>query len=251
MARRRRPAGWVPREHGAWAMLVLPLAVGALRGGPRWVHLWLLIAWLLAYLAFQAMATWLRSGRKARYRPPVLAYAAATGVVGGGLLLAEPQLTRWGVVYAPLLVASLAFSARRNERALANDVVTIAAASLMAVVAYGLAHDDGAWLPGTATARAWVVAAAVLAYFVGTALYVKTMIRERGNRAMYQWSVGYHAVAALALTPVPAVAAFCWATTVRAAVVPLRWPRARPVTVGMGELAASLVLGLVLVLAPL
>ncbi len=232
-------------------MLVLPLAVGALRGGPRWVHLWLLVAWLLAYLAFQATATWLRSGRKARYRPPVVAYAAATGVVGGGLLLAEPQLVRWGVVYAPLLAVSLTFSARRDERALANDVVTIAAASVMAVVAYGLAHDDGAWLPGTATGRAWVVCAAVLAYLVGTALYVKTMIRERGNRAMYRASVGYHAAAAVAFTPVPAVAAFCWATTLRAALVPRRWPRARPLAVGLGEIAASVVLGLVLTLAPL
>jgi len=254
--RRRRSPGWVPNQHGAWAMLVLPLAVGALRAGPRWVHLWLLVAWLVAYLAFFATTLWLRSARKRRYRPPVLAYAAATAAVGGPLLLVEPHLVRWGVVYAPLLVTSLVFSARRAERALANDVVTIVAASLMAVVAHGLAHDDGAWLRGTATPTAWVLTAAVCAYLVGTAFYVKTMIRERGNAAMYRWSVAYHVAvaAAFAVVPpvvVPAVAAFLAVMAVRAAVVPKRWPGLRPAPIGAAEVVASVVLATILALVPL
>src|SRR5665648_639280 len=185
------------------------LAVGASRSGPRWVHLWLLAAWLIGYLAFRATAGWLRSGRKPRYRPPVLAYGAATAVVGGALLAVEPQPLRWAVVYPPLLVASLWFSARRAERALLNDLLTIAAAALMAVVAYGLGVPDDAWLTGAASGAAWLLAAAVFAYLAGTALYIKTMIRERGNRAMYRASVAYHAVvAALFLLWLPAVGAF-------------------------------------------
>lgn len=250
-ARRRPPLGWVPNQHGAWAMLVLPPLVGALRGDPRWVHLWLLAAWLIAYLAFQATALWLRSARKPRYRPPVLVYGAAAGVVGGTLLLADPRLLRWTVLYAPLLAVSLWFSARRAERALANDVVTIVAASLMAVVAYGLSDDDGAWLPGAGSPTAWVLAAAVLAYLLGTAFYVKTMIRERGNVAMYRWSVGYHVAVALAFTPVPAVAGFLWLMTARAVVVPRVWPRARPMPIGLGEVAASVLLGVLLLVVPL
>jgi hypothetical protein len=174
-----------------------------------------------------------------------------TGVVGGALLLAEPQLVRWGVVYGPLLVVSLAFSARRAERALANDVVTIVAASLMAVVAYGLADDDGAWLPGAGSPEARVLAAAVAAYLVGTAFYVKTMIRERGNVAMYRWSVGYHAAVALAFTAVPAVAAFLWVMAAKAAVVPKLWPRLRPAPIGAAEVVASLALAVILALVPL
>ncbi|MBK5250875.1 MAG: YwiC-like family protein, partial [Actinomycetales bacterium] len=30
--RRRRGPGWVPNQHGAWAMLIVPFAVGALEG---------------------------------------------------------------------------------------------------------------------------------------------------------------------------------------------------------------------------
>ncbi len=250
--RRFSPRLWVPNQHGAWAMLLLPLVVGAARAGLRWTHLWLLVAWLLAYLAYFAAGVWLRSRRKPRYRTPVVVYGALAAAVGGGLLLAEPGLARWGLVYAPLAAASLAHSARRTERALTNDVLTVAATSLMAVVAHGLAVPGTAWLPGAASAEAWAVAAATGAYLVGTALYVKTMIRERGNRGMYVASVAYHVVVAAALAWwLPWVGAFLALTAVRAAVVPRRWPHARPVAVGVGEIAASALLAVVLLALPL
>lgn len=252
-ASRRWVRLWVPNHHGAWAMLLLPLVVGAIRGDLGLVHAWLLLAWLLAYLAYWATSVWLRSRLRARYRPPVLAYAAAAAAVGGPLLLAEPDLVRWGVVYAPLLAASLAFSARRAERALVNDVLTVAAAALMAVVAYGLGRpDDGAWLPGAGLAPGWMLAAACFAYFVGTALYVKTMIRNRGSRAMFAASVVYHvAVAAVFAWWLPWVGGFLALMAVRACLVPRHWPSARPSAIGVGEVVASVVLAVVLTVAPL
>ena len=244
---------WIPNQHGAWAMLLLPLTVGAVRGELGWVHLWLLVAWLVAYLAYFATTVWLRSGRKDRYLRPVQVYGGTLAVVGGGLLLAEPQLLRWGVVFAPLLAASLAFSARRAERALTNDVLTIAATSLMAVIAYGLGSpDDGAWLPGAEYAPGWALAAAAAAYLVGTALYVKTMIRERGNRAMYAASVAYHlGVAALFAWWLPFVGAFLAVMAVRACLVPRHWPRARPASIGVAEVVSSVALAAILLTLPL
>lgn len=232
-------------------MLVLPLVVGAGRSGISWIHAWLLVAWLLGYLSFFATGLWLRSRRKPRYRPPVIAYGIATAVVGGGLLVVRPELLRWAVVYGPLLVTSLWFSARRAERALVNDVLTVGAASLMAVVAFGM-HDDDAWLPGSGSVTAWVLAAVVFGYLVGTALYVKTMIRERGNRGMYVASVAYHAVVtAAALWLLWPVGLLFAVLTARAALVPRRWPAARPLAIGLGEIAASTALAAVLLLVTL
>jgi hypothetical protein len=232
-------------------MLVLPLVVSALRAGPRWPHLWLAVAWALGYLAFFATGLYLRSGGKPRYRPPVVAYATAVAVVGGGLLAWQPELLRWGVVYLPLLVASLWFSAHRAERALVNDLLTIAAASLIAVVAFWM-HDDGAWLPGSGSTTAWTVAVVVFGYLVGTALYVKTMIRERGATSWYVASVGYHGVLTFILVWVllPLAPLFA-ALTIRAATVPRLWPRARPAAIGLGEIAASIALTAVLLASPL
>jgi hypothetical protein len=59
--------------------------------------------------------------------------------------------------------------------------------------------------------------AVCLAYFAGTTLYVKTMIRERGNVAYQWWSVGYHTLA-LAVVGTTALAVLGWLGLVWAAV---------------------------------
>ena len=59
-------------------MLAGPLLVGVLASEPRWVHLPLTLLWFVGYFAFFAIGLWLRSRRKARYRPPVRAYGLAT-----------------------------------------------------------------------------------------------------------------------------------------------------------------------------
>jgi len=46
---RKRSPGWVPNQHGAWAMLAGPLVVGVVASGPAWVHLPLAALWFLGY----------------------------------------------------------------------------------------------------------------------------------------------------------------------------------------------------------
>jgi hypothetical protein len=249
--RRRIPRAWVPNQHGAWAMVVAPPLVGALVAGPTGRHALLLAVWLAAYCLYFAAAQWLRSGRRARYRPPVLGYAAATAALGVPLLVAEPALLRWAPVYALLLAASLRYAARRADRSYGNDLVTIAAAALLTVVASGLgAPPAGWWPPGADDSGAWSAAALLAAYLVGTVPYVKSMIRERDRPATYRLSVGYHAalvVGAAGLVaaarpgdpagvPLVVVAA---ALLGRAALLPRRG-RVRPAVIGAGEVVATL-----------
>lgn len=258
-SRRRRGPGWVPNQHGAWAMLIVPFAVGVLAAGPSWPHLPLLIAWLVGYLAFFAAGLWLRSGRQPRYWPPVRAYGALTVALGLVVVAIEPELLRWAAVFLPLLAVSLWCSWRRADRTLLNDGVTVVAACLMTVVVAGVGERSGrpgspglaglAWLPGADQAHPWVLAGLLLAYFAGTILYVKSMIRDRGDRGRYALSVAYHAAAC-----VPAAAASPWlgvlfvVLAVRAAVVPRRWPGLPPAMIGAGEIAASLALAALLLL---
>lgn len=267
--RRRRGPGWVPQQHGAWAMLVAPLLVGALVVGPRWEHALLLAVWLVGFCAYNAAGLWLKARRRPRWLPPVRAYGMVTALLAAVLLATAPALLSWGVAYAPLLAMSLRYSARRDERSLANDLLTVTAAGLMTVVAAGVpvavASAGGpawVWFPGAADDRAWALATVLVAYFAGTVLYVKTMIRERGNRVMLRSSVLLHAAlpvtllgaAALApslgsLLPVPALAVLLAVLAVRAVVVPLRWPAATPKAVGVGEIVATTALVLVLLAA--
>lgn len=261
-----RRAGWVPNQHGAWAMLAVPVLVGALVSGVTWRHGLLLVTWSVAYLAFFAAGLWLRSGRKVRYLPPVRAYAVAAALLGAVLLLTAPGLLRWAPVYAVLLATSLASSVRRTDRGWLNDAVTVLAATLMTVVAAGLGtHADPTATallgvgtgadrvvpPGAAEPDVWLAAGLLTAYFLGTVPYVKTLIRERGRRSVLAVSIGFHAVLAVAALgwcvtsaadpAVVAVAVVAVGLLVRAVLVPRRrpWPSAK--AIGLGEVAATVV----------
>ncbi|AEE47372.1 YwiC-like family protein [Cellulomonas fimi] len=246
---RRRGPGWVPKQHGAWAMLVVPVVVGAVLAGPGWRHLLLLVAWLVAYLAFHAAGLWLKASRRPRYLPPVRAYGIVTAVLGGALVASAPTLLWWGPVYGVLLAVSLVCSARRADRSWLNDGVTVVAAMLMTVVAAGLGGPGP--LPGADDARAWAATGLLAAYFLGTVPYVKSLIRDRDDPRVLAVSVAYHAlllagsVAAAVLGGpvllVPVAAALLARAILVARVRP--WPSAK--AIGLGETAATVVVAAV------
>ncbi len=229
--RRRRAPGWVPNQHGAWAMLLSPLVVGIAASSPRWEHLPLTVVWLVGYLAFFAAGLWLKSGRRARFLPPVRAYTLAALPFGAVLLLMRPDLVVWVPLFLPALLVGLWLAAQRQDRSLGSGLATTLAAALMTTVAY----DAGA---GTDWVRAWTLTAVLAAYFVGTLLYVKTMIRERDSRRHYRLSVGYHVAvaAAMALVSWWLVGLFALLAA-RAAVLPGRG--LTPKQVGIGEIVAN------------
>ncbi len=242
---RRSSHAWIPRQHGAWALLILPVFAGAWLSGPTWSQFALGAFWLVGYLAYHAAGRWLRSDRRRRDRAPVLVYGSLCAVLGVLTVAVAPQLLPWVPVYAPLLGISLWLTARGRERSLGNDAVTVVAACLMTVVTFD-AGDGQEW------SSVWEVTVILAAYFLGAVLYVKTMIRERGRRAFVAASIASHAVLTVAAGAVVLVGSRSWwliaagaALTTRAALGPAanaRRPRpVRPVVVGMGEILASLV----------
>jgi hypothetical protein len=223
----------VPNQHGAWAMLATPLVVGVLASGPAWVHLPLAAFWFAGYVLFFATGLWLKSGRRPRYLPPVRAYAVLSGALGLLTLALDPGLLHWAPLFAVPLAVGLVASAVRDERSLWSGVATSAGSSLMVLVAY----DAGG---GTDWVRAWTLTGVVAAYLVGTVLYVKTMIRERGQDR-YQWlSALFHGAATVAMTRVdPWLVGVFALLTIRAAVLPAY--RVSPRAVGIGEIVATVV----------
>lgn len=232
-------AGWIPNQHGAWAMLVVPYLLGlvlAVRAGVAGVWLAPLFAfWLLGYFAFHAASLWLKAAPRKRpaYVRPVVTYALASGVFGVlTLALGGVALAWWVLAYAPLLVPALWLAAQRRERATLGGALTVAAASLMALVAR---FPDPRGLGGPDAAEPLSVAVLLFGYFFGTVLYVKTNIRERGSRGFLVASIGWHASFTLAAAALAASgmlpwwwAAFFAVTAARAAAVPgLRWSAKR------------------------
>ena len=257
--RAKRHAGWVPNQHGAWAMLVVPFLLGTflrlIDGRPGWFLVPLFACWMVGYFAFHAASGWLKAPprRKPGWVKPLVTYAAISGVAGiVALLIGGWQIALWATAFVPLMAPALWLAAQRNERATIGGALTIAAASLMIPIAR---YPDPADAFAPAAGPTWLLTLLVFAYFFGTVLYVKTNIRERGSRPWLAASVTYHAawtVAALALAWADLIrwwwTPFFAITTIRAAVIPgRRWSAKH---IGLLEVGISTLLVLCFALWP-
>ena len=197
MSRRLSRTGWLPNQHGAWAILVVPVALGMLAraragGLPGWA--WPLLAcWIVGYFAFFAAGLWLKAAptRRAGYRRPLLTYGGVTAGLGlVALAWQGGSLLEWLVAFVPLVAGTALLTARRRDRDLLSGVLTLTSSALMFAVMRFTTPSAALHAIGTRDAG---VAALVWAYFLGTLLYVKTMIRERGHRSWWVGSLGWHA----------------------------------------------------------
>jgi hypothetical protein len=141
----------------------------------------------------------------------------------------------------PAVAVTLGGARPGARRDLANSLAQAAQALVLVPAAAVVAGDVGAETVALMT----VVAAAFL---VGTVLVVRSVLRERDNRAFEAASIGYHlSLVVLAAVALPAAWTFVAALlAVRAAALPaVQRHRAgtghplRPVQVGIVEIAAS------------
>lgn len=135
--RRLVAQGWIPDQHGAWAMALVPVIVGAVIGGFTPFHLLLIIAWMLAFLAFHVFTVSTKAVRKERYRPAQRTWMSLAALCGTCVLLCDPLLISWAPLFLPLATISVIETLRGHERSLLSRVVTISASCLMLPVAFG------------------------------------------------------------------------------------------------------------------
>jgi hypothetical protein len=231
--RRRAVRRFIPPQHGAWAMLLLPWLAGVLTAGFRWPHLPLLVAWLSGYLLSYYLLLAVKTRRPDRVRTQLTLYAAPTVLCGGLVVAAVPDLLWYAPIYALLLAVNAGHAARRDERALLNDLASVIQSCVMVFLCATVAHTP----PSDVT----VVFVAVLAYFTGTVLYVKTMIRERDSIGYRRASVTFHLLAAAGMLWLePVIGALFVLLLTRAWTLPAH--RLKPVHVGVIEIGASLLL---------
>ncbi|SDN29116.1 YwiC-like family protein [Actinomyces ruminicola] len=215
-ASRSNHSAWLPNQHGASYMLLLPPIAGWIVGGFSWVNLLFVPAWLGAYLTYWAWSQWARARsprRRALALPPLVIYTSWTALLGIITLSVAPYLLQWAVPLAPLFGIALWEAWRGRERSLLSGLAATAAASLVSAITYSLGVGgrggflgvgaDAASLPGsspngilTGWAWMWLVTALTAAYFCGTVPYIKSMIRERFNRRLLAGAVAWHALVA-------------------------------------------------------
>ncbi len=170
----------IPKEHGSWAMLIVPLLLGAVIA-PVW-H-WRVLALLVAAFGFFLvrfpLATLVKTRRRTRTNRIylwqwVIIYGAVTVFSGGWLLFAQRLwwLAPMGVIGGLLLAFHLWLVARRQEMSVVGELAGIFGLALGAPMAYYTASGQ---LDTTALAL-WAINAL---YFGGTVFYIKLKVRQQ------------------------------------------------------------------------
>ena len=239
-AGRRERAHWLPRQHGAWAMLAVPFLLGIAASHPSPGQAVLAVTAVSGYLASSAALDWTRVRRSAYVAPAVVFGALFLGT-GGLLLLVFPTLAAAAAVVGTAAAVALGVTLAGHPRSLVASLAQVAEAIVL-VPATAVVAGPVAW---PAVARATLVAGL---YLVSSLLVVRSMIRERGNRGFIAVSIGYHAGAlALEAWLLPWVyALLALGLLLRAAALPLLQAcldggprRLRPIHLGLVEIAAS------------
>lgn len=182
---------YIPNQHGAWAMLVLPFLLGVAASRGQAIHIPLFICWLLIYLFSFPLLQGVKTRKFKRYAGPLKVYGILLIPFIIYLVIAEPVLLWFVLPLVPLFAVNLYYAKTKNERALINDIAAILAFCLIIYPVFYIGQGES-WRTAT---ELFLLAAL---YFTGTALYVKTVIREKNNIRFYYVSVLYHLLVAAA-----------------------------------------------------
>lgn len=238
---------WMPHQHGAWAMMAVPLLLGIAVTRPNVWHAALAAAAVAGYLAFATAQTWVRARVRQRYTVSLIAYVFVATVLGVALIATHPGLSLALAVLAPAGGVTLIAAKLGRARGVVAGFAQVAEALVLVPAASELAGPFD---------RAAVGKAAFLAavYLVGTLLAVRSVIREQGNTGFATVSVGFHlsATAAAIVLLSPPFVVLLGLLAVRAALLPIVQRRRRdtarplrPVHVGVVEMVgAACVVGL-------
>jgi hypothetical protein len=176
---------FLPKQHGAWAMLIIPFWLGVAATELLWQHIPFFGGWLFLYLATYPMLL-LFKGKKLNFYIKWSIYYLVPSLLCLLLpLIYEPKLLYFGVLMIPFFAINAFYSSKNRDRALAND--------LSAIIAFSLAGiGSGFIVSGTISTDLILVFISSALFFLGSTFYVKSMIREKKN-SQFKWiSWVYH-----------------------------------------------------------
>ncbi|WP_343223056.1 YwiC-like family protein [Mesobacillus maritimus] len=178
---------FIPKQHGAWAMLIIPFWLGAAATEIVWQHIPFFLGWLLLYLATYPMLLLFKKKNIPFYRKWTIIYLVPALAFLMVPLFTMPTIVYFGLAMLPFFAVNTYYSRKKNERALMND--------LSAIINFSIAGLASSYLAsGNLTLEALLVFFSSILFFVGSTLYVKTMVREKKNIRYKYISWIYHAV---------------------------------------------------------
>ncbi|EEM03270.1 hypothetical protein bmyco0003_44410 [Bacillus pseudomycoides] len=177
----------IPKQHGAWGMLLIPFILGVLIGKGTWYHIPLFFAWLFVYLATYPLLMYVKQPRKKYYLYYFFLYFSVACVFAIVALIYEWRILLFSIVMLPCFFINIYYSRQKNERALLNDIFAIILFCIGGIISYYFTMK-------TVDEKACVIVVISFLYFMGSTFYVKSMIREKKNPTYRLVSWGYHSL---------------------------------------------------------
>ena len=202
-----RPVSLFPPQHGAWALLGLPVVLGWAIAGFTPALVLLGVGFVVAYPASYFAIAYLRYPRRERYARALGIWGSAGIAIAVVLLIARPWLVWVGLAYLIAFAVNLAFAKAGNERSLTNDAVFIVECVAITPIMWGVGASAGGWVaPGIAgtPSALWVVTAFASFALVGSTMHVRSLIRQRNDlwlRRASQLFAGVSLAVAIAISP--------------------------------------------------
>ena len=194
----------LPREHGAWAMLYVPFAVGTLVAWTVSLRLLLLLlAVTFVFIARESLLVWWRSRSRRREdfeaRRFMIAYLSLAALFVVPMLVFDKLywLVPIGIATTALIVINAQQALRHEDRTIGGEMMAIAGLTLTAPAAYyaslGVFDSTALWL--------WVLCAL---YFASSVFYVKLRVnainpRKEAARRQSWWRCALYHSTLLAL----------------------------------------------------
>jgi hypothetical protein len=196
----------LPKEHGAWAMLALPLLLGLSLGGGRAAAWGVPVAALLAFLAHYAWVPVIQRKRSGKPGPVEWTrsrwiwgalYLGSAGLAFAATLLVSPSpgaVAEIALVSGTCAAVYFVAAAFGSGRLIVSELVGMAGMALSAPLIAAAA--------GTLDRRAWTAAAIAYAYFLSSVAFVRAYgaFREDRAGATVRCLLAHAGVAAGALT---------------------------------------------------
>jgi 4-hydroxybenzoate polyprenyltransferase len=238
----------MPREHGAWGILLIPFATAVGVSGVVDARMALLLTSVLCF--YIARTSFLKHHSKWTFL-----------LLAGSALCTAPLLIVWRLWWLAAfgaVAAALAF--RRTERSVSMQLIAVAGLTLTAPAAWYAATGNLDW-------HAWLLWGLNFLYFAGGVFYVKMHVAAAMRRkpidrtserlALGAATLGYYVGMSAALVVLTATHWISWAALLAYAPVVIRAvagvyrlsPTLRIKRLGWTEVAYSLVFAVALILA--
>lgn len=176
----------LPREHGVWAMFVVPYLFGVFLVEKNVLQLLAGPGLLCGFIAVNAVLVYMRQPRFARQVLRTLLIFGGVAAVCLVYPLIHNALAFWPlIVMGVFAMASIWFIRRKRERHFLNDLLGIVGLTMLLPIAAAL--GGGASRTELLTAMALNVI-----YFTGSIFFVKAVFREKNNHSFHFVGIMYH-----------------------------------------------------------